>query len=1079
MSTQTILSRIWEETKNQTFYNRLVSGESIDLKGLPGSLKAMFLHTLSEHLNRPLLVVLPTREGAEMIFEELAAFGGEEEIIYFPGGEEDPESPLILNPRRAGLQMRTVRDLLEGRLRIVVTASDGIAQRMPSPGWIDNGRIVLSENSPYDLFELVEQLIRFGYTREYVVEKPGEISLRGGILDVFPFTSEEPHRIEFFGNRVESMRTFRVDTQVSERKSDSLRLVSSPLAWADRPASLFSYFPSDLFIFQEDPELMFAEVEKELCRKKRDVFSSEELKNFFQEYQTLSFRTFSSPEGSFDFGGKPIRRTGNTMAEIRENIASLCNSLKEVFLFCGRENQKERVKESLDLTDDPISGLRVEVGPIHLGFHLPRAGLALYTEADLFGRKTRGPRRERYRLGVPIRELSSLRKKDFVVHIDYGIGEYQGLEKISVKGVTRECLSIFYQDGDKLYVPVDKMGRVQKYSGRQGAQPILSKLGSGRWERLKARTKRSIQNIAQDLIALYSARQAQPGHSYSKDTAWQRELEAIFPYEETPDQFTAVEDVKRDMERDRPMDRLICGDVGYGKTEVSVRAAFKAVVDGKQVALLVPTTILAQQHFRTFRERLSRFPVHVEVLSRFRQPKEQKEVVEKLKRGEVDIVIGTHRLLSKDVGFKDLGLLIIDEEQRFGVRHKERLKAFRKTVDVLTLTATPIPRTLHFSMMGIRDMSLINTPPKDRLPIITEVVPFDEQVIREAIEHEIDRGGQVFFVHNRIRSIYAVARMIRRLVPNIRLAVAHGRMGEQILEETMLEFDEGGFDCLVATMIIESGLDMPNVNTLIVHRADQLGLAQLYQLRGRVGRSERQAYAYLLTPPFHLLTDDAVKRLRTVEEFTELGSGFQIALRDLEIRGAGNVFGIEQSGNMDAVGVDLYMKLIDEAVSELREEEGHATIPDKTECRVDIDLDAYFPEFYVEEESLRVDLYRRLSSAQSDAATDAFHEELRDRFGPLPEEAQRLLDVAMIRTYGQNIGFKRISIKDKSLHFFFSEDWESRFSSSELLSERLRTMIDSCPVPVRFLQDKEFGIRLTTPERTTLSFVKKVLQSWS
>jgi len=1074
-----IHSFVWKETCDKSINNKLLSDQSLKLKGLPGSLKPLFLAILQERLNRPLVVVLPDRESAERMFEELSNLAGEEKVAFFPEGEEDAESPVIVNPRRAGLQMRVIRDLMHGSLQLVVVSAEGVAQRFPSPESIQNEWIELSQGIQRDLYQTVETLALFGYTRETMVERPGEISLRGGILDIFPFTGEEPHRVEFWGDRIESIRTFDLTTQRSTGQGESLHLIPAPPAWEDGSESLLAYFKVDPIVFWEDPDLIAAEVQKEGHRRQASLLSTDAWEILFNASPSIRYYTLSSPEDVMDFGGRTIRHPGGTAAEIRENLASLCDTRQGVFILCEQTQHLRRIQEFLDLDAEPIPKLRVEANGLQRGFDLPESGYAVYAEADLFGRTPRR-RRRRFHLGVPIRELSSLSKGDFVVHVDHGIGQYQGLEKVTVQDTERECLSLLYRDGDKLFVPVDKMERVQKYAGRDGVQPSLSKLGSSQWERLKSRTKESIKNIARELIALYSARETLPGHAFSKDTPWQRELEATFVYEETRDQARTVDEVKTDMEKPRPMDRLVCGDVGYGKTEVAVRAAFKAVADGRQVAVLVPTTVLAQQHFRTFQERLSRFPVNIEMLSRFRGRKAQKSIVEKLNHGEVDIVIGTHRLLSKDVGFKNLGLLIIDEEQRFGVRHKERLKAFRKTVDVLALSATPIPRTLQFSLMGIRDMSLIATPPRDRLPIITEVLPFEEDVIVEAIEREISRGGQVFFVHNRIHSIHAVARMVRRLIPGIRLAVAHGRMEERELERAMLEFMEGEYDCLVATMIIESGLDIPNVNTLIVHRADRLGLSQLYQLRGRVGRSERRAFAYLLTPPFHLMTQDAIKRLRTIEEFTELGSGFQIALRDLEIRGAGNLLGVQQSGYMDAVGIDLYMRLVGEAVGELKKgegEESEAKRPE-VECRIDFDGPAYLPESYVSDESLRVNLYRRLSAIQNPKDIDAFEHELLDRFGRLPQEAENLLDVARLRVYGLERGFKRVFLKDRRLEVTFDETWVESFSDTELLSERLRSMIDSSPVPIQFLQTKEFGFRMSITDESPMAFTKKLLHSW-
>ncbi len=1079
MSLDKINLNIQSSIQYNSLINNILAGVNSSFKGLSGSMRALLICALVNHLNRPFLVVLPEREEAEQVLEEMNELMPDDCVGFFPGGEEDSESPVIVNPRRVGSQMRILRDCIFDYLKIIIVSSEGIIQKLPVKENIQKDCVNLSVGAQYDLYALVDQLVHFGYNREVVVEKPGEISLRGGILDVFPYTGEEPHRLEFFGDQIESIRIFDMNTQLSRVKVDNLFVVPSPTAWGDCSASLLSYLPCKFLIFLQDPDLIMAKAEKEIKKGRRSIMQLDELKAYFNQAQTISYYTLSSIEDTLDFGARPLDRFGKTIMEIRENLASLCDKRREIYLLCDREDQKKRIQELFDFNEEPIPCLHIDTGPIHQGFDVPSLGFAVITDGDLFGKTTQKHKRERFKIGVPIRELSSLEEGDFVVHIDHGIGRYQGLEKISVRGVERECLVILYEGGDKLYVPVDKMERVQKYSRKEGFLPSLSKLGSGKWEIVKARTKQSIKAVAKELIELYSARQILPGFSFSADTLWQKELETTFLYEETPDQIKAVQEVKNDMEQSQPMDRLVCGDVGYGKTEVAIRASFKAINDGKQVALLVPTTILSQQHFRTFQERLSSFPVNIEMLSRFQNRSEQVKIIEKIKFGIVDIVIGTHRLLSKDIQFKDLGLLIIDEEQRFGVRHKEKLKSLRKTVDVLTLSATPIPRTLHLSMMGIRDMSLITTPPKDRLPIITEVAPFDKSIIVEAIEREITRGGQVFFVHNRIDSIYAVARMIRRIVPGIRLAVAHGKMEEKSLEKVMIEFTEKKYDCLVATMIIESGLDIPNVNTLIVHRADRLGLAQLYQLRGRVGRSDRRAYAYLLTPPFHQLTTEAVKRLRTIEEFTELGSGFQIALRDLEIRGSGNILGVQQSGNINAVGFDLYMKLMEETVHELKEfeEKKREVIESNEECLIVADLAAYLPESYVTDANLRVNIYRKLSLFQQLSEIDILKEELRDRFGPIPKEAENLLDIAMIRLLGRKYRVKRIILQDEFVKIYFHEKWIERFISSEHISQKLRSIIDSTSFPIRFMKDKGFGLYTSIPLSKSIAFTKKLLQS--
>jgi transcription-repair coupling factor (superfamily II helicase) len=617
-----------------------------------------------------------------------------------------------------------------------------------------------------------------------------------------------------------------------------------------------------------------------------------------------------------------------------------------------------------------------------------------------------------------VESYRALNHGDFVVHIDHGIGRYGGVKRLVVDGRETECLLMNYQGGDRLYVPIDQMDLLQKYIGKDSEPPSLSKLGGASWERVKARTRKAIKQMAEELIKLYALRQARPGFAFSQDSTWQRELEASFIYEDTPDQVRSTQDIKTDMQADKPMDRLICGDVGYGKTEVAVRAAFKAVQDGKQVALLVPTTVLAQQHYHTFRERLADYPVRVEMLSRFRTRKEQGAVVEELKTGQVDIVIGTHRLLQKDIEFSDLGLVVIDEEQRFGVAHKEKFKHLRAMVDVLTLTATPIPRTLHLALMGARDMSIIDTPPRGRLPVDTELVKFDEEIVISAILRELDRGGQVFYVHNRVETIDTVAAHLMGLLPNVRFAVAHGQMKERQLEKVMLEFIDRQYDVLVSTMIVESGLDIPNVNTIIVNRAETMGLAQLYQLRGRVGRSKHRAYAYFLLPRKGRLTEVQRKRLRALTEFTELGSGLKVAMRDLEIRGCGNILGPEQSGYVAEVGFDLYVKLLEEAVKELKGEPIEARIA----TRIETDVPGFIPATYVEDEKQRVIFYKKLVEARTLEEVSGLEQELLDRFGRVPYEGLNLLEFQQLRILGAMAGIERVAVKSSTIFLEAGKD---------------------------------------------------------
>ncbi|MCK5147585.1 transcription-repair coupling factor [bacterium] len=1078
-SFQTIQNKISELIQEESLDVRLAGGESVSLRNVAGSALPLLLHEIGRQLVRPLCMVMPSREEAETLADELANICGEK-AAFFPGGHEDKNSPVVINPRRAGLQMQVLRDLIHQNLQWVVVGPDGLVLPLPAPGALGHEELVLARGDEHDLYDLVERLIKFGYTRESLVERAGEISLRGGILDIFPFTGEEPYRIEFFGDEIDSLRTFNPATQRSTGQAPPLQIISSSLTWEERSSSILEYFPSDMLFFWQDPDLVLGEAAK-LAAAEPFLFAVDVIHSRLNGRQILSCHTLAAPNNVVDVNFKSPHQLGKRAADIRNGLEALTATRESVIITCQNQEQMHRLSRFLqDDEGDQPERVDVIIAPVSRGFFIGENGPAVYTESDLFGRSSVQHRRRRFKEGVPIRELTNLKAGDFVVHIDHGIGRFSRLERITVDGHERECLTLIYRDGDKLYVPVEKMERVQKYSSKEGAEPSITKLGSGRWDKLKARTKKAIQLIAKELIALYSARQAKPGHAFAPDSNWQIELEAMFQYEETPDQDKAIQNVKSDMEKARPMDRLVCGDVGFGKTEVAMRAAFKAVMGGKQVAVLVPTTILAEQHGASFKERLGQFPVVVEVLSRFRQRAVQKDIIYRTARGEVDILIGTHRLLSNDIIFKDLGLMIIDEEQRFGVKHKEKLKSRRENVDALALSATPIPRTLQFSLLGVRDLSIINTPPKNRLPIITEVMPFDEAVIKDAIERELLRKGQIFFVHNRVKSIYAVAKMIERIVPGLKLAVAHGQMETRELEKVMMDFTNGEYQCLVSTMIIGSGVDMPRVNTLIVHRADRLGLSQLYQLRGRVGRSNRRAYAYLLTPPFSSLTPESVKRLRTIEEFTELGSGFQVALRDLEIRGAGNLLGMQQSGTIDAVGFDLYTKLVDEAVNEIKTEAGlnESAIPLVVDCRVDVDRPALIPQSYIEDENIRIGLYHRLNGLSAVEEFKLFREELVDRFGPVPDDAESLIQLAELRRMGQDAGLKRILLRENIIRLFFDESWVDSFSSSELFTQRLRSMIESSPVAVKFLQEKTFGLRVVSPETDVLAFAKKLLHTW-
>jgi transcription-repair coupling factor (superfamily II helicase) len=1047
----------------------------ISVKGLAGSSRILFVEQILAALG-PGLVVLPGESEAELFAEEALSYLGEDRVAYFPS-DEDHSRPATLNPRQTGMRMEVLRDLLNGTLELVVTSGQSLFQGLPDPQQIQNTRILLQPGLQINLPGLIEKLILFGYTREPMVERSGEISLRGGIVDIFPYTGELPHRIEFNGNEIESIRTFETDTQRSTGRAALLDLIASPENWAISEKTLPDYFPARPWAFIQDWDLILSCILEAPERYNPSIAEAAQSK--LKSLITIYHHTLTTPGGTFHFNIQPLPALDRSPEKLRNQIKQWLKKHK-VILLCDPPRQKERMADFLNLYEEPLPGFQLFESPLRSGFQIPEASLVVISQTDLFRRTHHRPPKKRFiAASTPIREMTALKKGDYVVHIDHGIGVYQGLEKITVAGSERECLAIRYKDGDMLYVPADKMERVQKYAGREGYVPEPSKLGTLQWERIKSNTRKSIEKIAKELIQLYSARQAKPGYPFSTDTTWQRDLEASFVYDETPDQAKAIEDVKSDMEKPVPMDRLICGDVGYGKTEIAVRAAFKAVNDGKQVAVLVPTTVLAQQHYCTFTERLSSFPVIIQMLSRFRTKKNQKLIVDDLNTGKVDIVIGTHRLLSRDVRFKNLGLLIIDEEHKFGVRHKERIKSLRQTVDVLALSATPIPRTLNLSLVGIRDMSLINTPPRDRLPIHTEVLPFNESVITEAILQELQRQGQIFFVHNRIQTIQGVAKMIERLVPGIRLSVVHGQMNEHTLEKRMLDFVEHKYDCLVATLIVGSGLDMPHVNTLLVNRADRLGLSQLYQLRGRVGRSNQKAYAYLFTPPFGQLKPEAIKRLRTIEEFTELGAGFQIAMRDLEIRGAGNLLGYQQSGNINAVGFELYTQLVAEAVEQLKSgQEEPAPVEAESLCTAHIDRDAYIPENYIGDESTRVNIYKRLSAVTSVSELEDLSVELKDRFGPIPESAEALISLIHLQILGTQRYIHQIRIENGKLRLFFDNRLPESFDSPDSLSGYLHHLAELTDSPIRYLTEHGLGLELMLPEKNPLQYTKKWLQSW-
>jgi len=1010
--------------------------------GLTASSKALAIAGVARTRTGLTVVVVPTDIEAERLTADIRFFYGglegasdaavEQAVLCLPALQVDPYRGMTPHFRVAAARARALHAAASGSARIIVASAGALLPRMSSPERMLAASIELRVGTEVEPQRLADLLVDGGFIREDPVDEHGAFTIRGGIVDAFPATDLEPVRVEFVGDMVETLRRFDPATQRSTGPTDYVHLVPARERFDDG-APLVSIIE---FMTAAPGGMHWLVSELDHVRQQA-VKLRDQLDNSYQEAQTrghvaalppteafadweiLAGRVMSAPrleelavdeESVHQVACQPAMefrsRVGDWVADIkraRERGATVVVVTESV----GRAERTVEILRDYDIIAIPIelsedahsAAVLVTRGTLSKGFSLEEGRLQIYAETDIFEEERRVQEQRRNLAKTFLSDLRDLKVGDLVVHVDHGIGEFVGLKQLAtgtrsatVSGSdVQEFLELRYHGDDKLFVPVERLDLIQKYTG--GSRPALDRLGGTTWEKAKTRVKKAMRDMAEELLKLYAQRKALPGHAFPPDTHWQEEFEGAFPYEPTPDQAAAIIDIKRDMEASTPMDRLLCGDVGYGKTEVAMRAAFKAVLDGKQVAFLAPTTVLAFQHLKTLRDRFAGFPVVVDMVSRFRTKQETKEVIERLASGRVDIIVGTHRLLSKDVRFKDLGLLVVDEEQRFGVVHKERIKQMRKRVDVLTMTATPIPRTLNMSLVGIRDMSIIETPPKDRLSIQTNVVKFDAPVIERAIRSELARGGQIYFVHNRVESIYSIGNLLQRLVPEARMAVGHGQMGEEELERAMLGFVEGRFDILLATTIVENGLDIPNANTIIINRADRYGLAQLYQLRGRVGRSDRAAYAYLLIPPQESLSPIARKRLAAIKEFSDLGSGFRVAALDLEIRGAGNLLGGEQSGHIDAVGFEMYMKLLEETIRELRGEE----IEEESRATVNLRIDLKIDPGYIQDMNQRLMVYRKVASSRTEHELTAVLEELRDRYGSPPDSVLNLAEFGRIR----------------------------------------------------------------------------------
>jgi transcription-repair coupling factor (superfamily II helicase) len=1045
-------------------------GAKLHLRGLVGSARSVIITALQTAQPRTHVIILNEQEDARYLYSDLYNLMDGRNVHLFPPSYKRPyhinalENSIVLE--RVEVLNRLKQKAHTGDL--VVTTFEAISELVITEQELVKNTYELKVGSTFDLEFFIDFLTEHHFERSDFVYEAGQFSIRGGIIDVFSFSNDEPYRMELNGNEIESIRTFDPVSQLSNKKVDRLFIIPNVQKQPDESGreNFFSYLPDDAIIWTGNIDLGLQQIAKgiekaeEIFAKHEAVHDEDKLQPVSQLYipvnkleqELHTFRVVEdtqqphfAPDTLINFNTSPQPVFHKNFKLLIENLKNNQSQQFTNLIFSESARQIERLYTIFEDLDKDV-----EFQPIYhaisLGFIDKDLKLACYTEHQVFDRYYRGRSKSNSSKSriITLKELRDLKPGDYVTHIDHGIGRFAGLEKIEINGHKQEAVRLVYRDNDLLYVSINSLHKISKYVGKDGTEPRVHKLGSDVWEKLKNNTKKKVKDIARDLIKLYAKRKAQPGFQFSPDNYLQVELEASFMYEDTLDQSKATADVKADMETAHPMDRLVCGDVGFGKTEVAIRAAFKAVCDSKQVAVLVPTTILANQHYRTFKERLKDFPCNVDYINRFKSAAEQKAILQKAKEGKIDILIGTHKLLSKELKFKDLGLLIIDEEQKFGVAAKEKLKAFKINVDTLTLTATPIPRTLHFSLMGARDLSIINTPPANRQPVTTELHAYSDELMREVIMNEIERGGQVFVVHHRVKDIYELADRIMAICPGVKVGVAHGQLEGDKLEDVMIKFIEAEYDVLVATTIIESGLDIPNANTIIINNAHMFGLSDIHQMRGRVGRSNKKAFCYLMVPSMIGLTNDARRRLNAIEEFSDLGSGFNVAMRDLDIRGAGNLLGGEQSGFIAEIGFEMYNKILDEAVQELKEEEFVELFKDEQvhkiesrDCNIETDYEALIPDAYVRNTGERLSLYNELSSLQTEEQLQQFAEKLRDRFGPVPQQVWDLLDVIRLREMAKKLGFEKLILKNSSMGAHFPDEKKVVYYQSDTFNKIL------------------------------------------
>ncbi|WNM19765.1 transcription-repair coupling factor [Flavobacterium capsici] len=1052
-----------------------VEQTKVHCKGLMNSATSIVIQSVFKKADKPFLLLFNEKEEAAYYLNDLEQMLGQNDVLFYPSSYRRPYQ--IEETDNANVLLRSeVLNRINSRKKpaIIVSYPEAIFEKVVTRKELDKNTLKISVGDQVSIDFINEVLFEYEFKRVDFITEPGEFSVRGGIVDVFSFSNDNPYRIEFFGNEVDSIRTFDVESQLSIDKQNKITIIPNleNKFIKENRESFLEYINDKTVLWIENTEVLVAQLDK-LFEKATETFEklSKEIKHASPEHlflnsqvflkQALNFSVVELSNTAFFKAQKTFEFHLQPQPSFNKQFDLLLNNLSENhfngitnFLFCSNDSQAKRfhdIFESIDEEnhEDIRKQYHTIVQPLYQGFIDEEHQIACYTDHQIFERYHRFNIKNGYskKQTITLKELNSLTVGDYVTHIDHGIGKFGGLQKIQVEGKTQEAIKLVYADNDIVYVSIHSLHKISKYNGKDGTPPKIYKLGSNAWKALKQKTKARVKHIAFNLIQLYAKRRLEKGFAFAPDSYLQKELESSFIYEDTPDQITATADVKADMEKDRPMDRLVCGDVGFGKTEVAIRAAFKAVDNSKQVAVLVPTTILAYQHYRTFSERLKDMPVNIGYLNRFRTAKQKKDTLEALAEGKLDIVIGTHQLVNKNVKFKDLGLLIVDEEQKFGVNVKDKLKTIANNVDTLTLTATPIPRTLQFSLMAARDLSVITTPPPNRYPIESQVVGFNEEIIRDAVSYEIQRNGQVFFINNRIENIKEIAGMIQRLVPDARVGIGHGQMEGNKLEEIMLSFMNGDFDVLVATTIIESGLDVPNANTIFINNANNFGLSDLHQMRGRVGRSNKKAFCYFICPPYSAMTDDARKRIQALEQYNELGSGFNIAMKDLEIRGAGDLLGGEQSGFINDIGFETYQKIMNEAIEELKENEFKELYEEENnketkqfvkELQIDTDFELLFPDEYINNVNERLSLYNELGNCKNEEELSAFENKLIDRFGPLPKEAKALLNSIKIKWIATKMGIEKLVMKQGKMIGYFVSDQQSDYYSSKAFTKVLQ-----------------------------------------